>query len=243
MACAAVVNRDTVGGPMDPALRESMRRYYDERAPEYENAYVLGTGTASMTDAGVFRREAALLAGFVERFARGRMLDLACGTGYWFSYYAAHCSRITLVDQAPGMLHECRAKIAALDARDRTTCVQSDIFEYPFPSRAFDVALVGFLISHLTVEEEHRLFDLLKATLDAGGRFLILDSAWSAERARFNAKVERQVRHLGDGTRFEIFKRYLDRQDIGRWAAAHGVATTVEHFGTAFVAVSGLVQP
>jgi ubiquinone/menaquinone biosynthesis C-methylase UbiE len=189
----------------------------------------------------VFRREAALLAGIVERFGRGRMLDLACGTGYWLPCYAARCSQITLVDQAPGMLHECRKKIAALDAGDRTTCVQSDVFDHPFASAAFDSALVGFLISHLTDDEEHRLFDLLRSTLDPGGRFLILDSAWSVERARFNAKVERQVRQLDDGTRFEIFKRYLDRQDIDRWAA-YGVATTVEHVGTAFVAVSGRVQ-
>ena len=66
---------------MDPGLRDSMFRYYDERAPEYEDAYVLGTGTASMPDPNVFRREASVLAGIVERFARGRMVDLACGTG------------------------------------------------------------------------------------------------------------------------------------------------------------------
>ena len=33
---------------MDSDLRHSMLRYYDERASEYEEAYVLGTGTASI---------------------------------------------------------------------------------------------------------------------------------------------------------------------------------------------------
>jgi hypothetical protein len=75
--------------------------------------------------------------------------------------------------------------------------------------------------------------------LDTGGRFLILDSAFSPERARFNAKTERQERRLNDGTRFEIYKRYLDQQDIDGWATTYAVATSIEHVGTAFVAVSG----
>lgn len=66
-----------------------------------------------------------------------------------------------------------------------------------------------------------------------------VDSAWSTERARFNAKIERQERRLNDGTRFDIYKRYCDREDISGWATHYGVTISVEHFGTAFYAVSG----
>jgi hypothetical protein len=137
------------------------------------------------------------------------------------------------------MLDECRKKIAALGAAERTVIVESDIFEHPFGHGAYDSALVGFLISHLTDSQESLLFERLKGMLDVDGRFLILDSAWSLERARFNAKIERQKRRLNDGTAFEIYKRYLDRQDIVEWATRYGAAFTIEHFGTAFVAVSG----
>ena len=44
---------------------------------------------------------------------------------------------------------------------------------------------------------------------------------------------------MNDGTRFNIYKRYIDRQDIDGWATKSGVPLTIEHFGTAFVAVSG----
>ena len=70
---------------------------------------------------------------------------------------------------------------------------------------------------HRAADEERRLFEHLKGMLDTDGRFLIFDSAWSLERARFNAKVERQQRRLNDGNAFEIFKRYIDRQDIDAW--------------------------
>ena len=227
---------------MDSDLRHNMLRYYDERASEYEEAYVLGTGTASIADPEVFRREALLLTQMVEHFARGRLVDLACGTGYWLPYYVAGCSSVTLIDQAPRMLQECRKKIASLDALDRITIVQDDVLEHSFRPRAFDSALVGFLISHLTDEEEHQLFERLKTMLDTDGRFLIFDSAWSPERARFNRKTERQERRLNDGSRFEIYKRYIDRQDVVEWERKYGVATSIEHFGTAFIAVSGHVH-
>jgi ubiquinone/menaquinone biosynthesis C-methylase UbiE len=224
---------------MDPGLRDSMFRYYDERASEYEEAFVLGTGTASMPDRDVFRREASILTGIVERFARGRMVDLACGTGYWLPFYAARCTSITLIDQAPRMLDQCRKKMAVPGAPGQMIVVQGDVLEHPFGPRTFDSALIGFLISHLSEDEERRLFEHLKGMLDTDGRFLIFDSAWSLERARFNAKVERQQRRLKDGNAFEIFKRYIDRQDIDEWNTKYGVTTAIEHFGTAFVAVSG----
>lgn len=224
---------------MEPDLRRSMLRYYDERALEYEEAYLRGTGTASIPDPEVFRREASLLAGVVTRFAHGRILDLACGTGYWLPHYAGRGSSITLLDQSGKMLDECRKKTEALGVTVRCTVVQADVFAHAFDERAYDCALVGFLLSHLTDEQERLVFETLGRILDTAGRFLILDSAWSPERARFNAKIERQERRLNDGSRFEIYKRYVDRNDIHQWAKKYDVATSIEHFGTAFIAVSG----
>jgi len=223
---------------MDSDLRQGMLRYYDERAPEYEDAYLRGTGTASIPDPDVFRREATLLTGVVEQFARGRMLDLACGTGYWLPHYAGRCSTITLVDQSSKMLEESRKKTANLGIAGRCAVVEGDVFDHAFSPRSCDSALVGFLLSHVSEDEERRLFEILQSTLDESGRFLILDSAYSPERARFNAKVERQERRLSDGTRFEIYKRYFDRQDIAGWEK-YGVTLAIEHFGTVFFAVSG----
>src|SRR5262245_48457054 len=144
---------------MDPGLRDSMFRYYDERASEYEDAYVKGTGTASIPDPDVFRREAGLLTGIVERFGHGRFVDLACGPGHWLPHYFTRCSSITVVDQSPRMLAGCRAKIGELDATDRVTIVQADVFEHTFGQHAYDSALIGFLISHLTEEQEQVLFE------------------------------------------------------------------------------------
>src|SRR5688572_6281496 len=224
---------------MDFELRHGMLRYYDERAHEYEEAFVLGTGTASIADPDVFRAEAAILAGIVERFAHGRLIDVACGTGYWLPHYADRCSSITLFDQSERMLAECRRKLAALGIGDRCSLVRADFFDHEFGRDSYDCSLVGFLSSHLTEPQERLLFEALRRMLGASGRFLILDSAWSPERARVNAKAGRQERRLNDGTRFQIYKRYCDRDDISGWGTNYGAAISIEHFGTAFFAASG----
>jgi ubiquinone/menaquinone biosynthesis C-methylase UbiE len=224
---------------MDATLRQRMLAYYNERAPEYEDAYTLGTGTASIPDPGVFVTEAKLLTEIVREFAEGRMIDLACGTGYWLPSYAERCSHITLFDQSEKMLAECRRKLDRLDLGDRSVAIQGDFFDYEFGSIRYDCALVGFFLSHLTESQEPRLFDALRAMLGSSGRFLLLDSAWSDERARFNNKTERQQRHLNDGTSFEIYKRYCDQADVLGWATKYGATLRMEHFGTAFFAVSG----
>lgn len=224
---------------MDSDLRQRMLAYYDERAPEYEEVYTLGTGSASIPDPEVFRTESRVLGGIVRRLAHGRLMDLACGTGYWLPYYAAKCSRITLFDQSDRMLAEASAKTDRLAIAGRCVVEQGDILAHAFERAAYDTVLVGFLLSHLTEAQERSLFDALRIMLDSSGRFIILDSAWSAERSKFNAKEERQPRQLNDGTAFEICKKYCDESDISSWATKYDVRLTVEHFGTAFFAVSG----
>ena len=216
-----------------------MFAYYDERAPEYEEAYTLGTGTASIQDSSVFTSEARVLSSIVSRHVSERVIDLACGTGFWLPHYAGACSHVTLFDQSGKMLDECRKKVDGHRLADRCVLLQGDVLEHRFPAASYDCALVGFLLSHLTESQEALLFGALKTMLVPSGRFLLLESAWSPERAEVNVKVDRQERRLNDGTAFEIFKRYFDRNDVLEWQRRHEVSLEVEHFGAAFVAVSG----
>ena len=137
------------------------------------------------------------------------------------------------------MLDECRKKVTSFGLETRTALIQADVLEYEFPPGQFDFALVGFLISYLTERQEDELFAALRRMLTPSGQFLVLDSAWSDERARVNHKVEEQERMLNDGSVFRIFKRYFDRDDISRWQDRQGVRVRVEYFGAGLLAVSG----
>ena len=56
---------------MDSDLQRRMLAYYDERAAEYEEAYTLGTGTASIRDPEVFKSEAARFGRVVAEIVHG----------------------------------------------------------------------------------------------------------------------------------------------------------------------------
>jgi SAM-dependent methyltransferase len=225
--------------PLTQGLRDHMFAYYNERAPEYEEAYTRGTGTASITDPTVFTTEIAVLEGIVRGFGRGHLLDLACGTGYWLPCYIGNCSRVTLFDQSERMLVECERTVGRLAGADQCSLVRGDVFDYQFPACTHDSALVGFLLSHLSDEQEHLLMQILRQTLRPDARVLILESAWTDLRARFNEKMGRQLRRLNDGTEFDIYKRYIGRDDITAWESKYGLTLSIEHFGEALCAVSG----
>ena len=223
---------------MDQGHRGRMLAYYDERASEYEEAYTRGTGTASITDPSVFTTEIGVLEGIVGGFGCGHLLDVACGTGYWLPHYVRNCSRVTLFDQSERMLAECERKVRRLAVGDRCSLVRGDVFDHGFAPSAHDCALIGFLLSHASEEQERLVMQALRETLRPGASFLILESAWTDFRARFNEKVEWQTRRLNDGTEFQIYKRYISREDIGAWERKYGLRTTIEHFGEALCAVS-----
>jgi demethylmenaquinone methyltransferase/2-methoxy-6-polyprenyl-1,4-benzoquinol methylase len=224
---------------MDEAGRKRMLQYYDERAPEYDEAYTRGTGTSSIRNPAVFIDEAVALATVVHSQATGHVLDLACGTAYWFPHYADRCSAVTLVDQSAAMLAHARRRVTATGPRPPCSFIHADVFEHAFEPRTFDFALVGFLLSHLTVAQQARVFHLLRQALTPHGSVLILESAWSAERQQVNEKIEIQNRSLNDGTTFEVYKQYISPDDIGRWSADYGIRLETRLFGAAFCAVSG----
>jgi SAM-dependent methyltransferase len=224
---------------VNPDLRESTFRYYDERAPEYDEIYTLGKGSTSISDPSAYIGEVGILSCLVARFCQGRLLDLPCGTGFWLPHYTQACTSVTMLDRSPNMLVECRQRVDSLGVRQKCTLIRADAFEHPFRRHAFDCALVGFFLSHLEKEQERAFFRILRTALKPGGRFLILDSAWSEERAKTRPKAGRQTRVLNDGRSFEIYKRYFDAADIERLAAEYAVSLSLHHQGRVFLAALG----
>src|SRR5262245_14461437 len=119
---------------MNPELKKSMLEYYDARAAEYDEIYILGTAPGALTVPDVFKAEVPVLAGLVMEHMRGRVLDAPCGAGFWIKYYAAGATDITLVDYSENMLNESRRKIAASNRAGSATLIRGDLMDGPLPS-------------------------------------------------------------------------------------------------------------
>ena len=195
-----------------------MLAYYDQRAPEYEEAFTLGTGTSSIQDPEVFKADARVLPGIVRRFARGRIMDLACGTAFWLPEYAPGCSHITLFDQSDRMLMEARGKVKARCLRHGARRLPAQPSHRGARARLVrrppDNAWHRWPIPHSGFGMEPRA---------GGGQPQGRTPATTSERRD-------HVRHL---------QTVLRSRRQARWSTEYGAELQLEHFGPAFYAVSG----
>lgn len=226
---------------MDKNLRRSMFEYYGERAPEYDQVYA-GGGPAAFGTPEDYARDVDILSRIVARVCVGELIDLGCGTAFWLPHYADICGRVTLVDQSEGMLAEALDRVAALGIADRTVSLQADVVDHDFGGTRFDCVLVGFLLSHLTSDQEARFLHKARQLVKPQGTMLILDSVWNEAHARIRTKEGIQYRNLSDGRRYEIYKKYFDEDELAAMGRAQGFSLTIEYFGPIYFAATGKIE-
>jgi SAM-dependent methyltransferase len=124
---------------------------WDEYAAFYdwENARTVG------------RRDVAFWRRLAGR-ARGRVLELGCGTGRVLVPIARDGRRIVGIDRSTPMLDRARAKLARAKARPsaprlRAALVRGDIRELPWPDRSFGLVMAPYgILQSLTREADLR---------------------------------------------------------------------------------------
>lgn len=184
---------------MSDVLREQ-KRYYAERAPEYDDwwyrrgRYELEPDALARWEADVAEAEAAL-----EAFGPGgRVLELAAGTGIWTRKLVRLADRVVAVDA--------NAETLALNTPD-AGLVRADVFEWR-PAERFDLVFFSFWLSHVPEERFDEFWSLVRGALEPGGRVFLVDSAAgdTAHTGTDQAEGE-ETRSLADGRTFRIVKR------------------------------------
>jgi len=205
-------------------LDREMRRYYAQRAPEYDDWYNrLGRYDNPATNAA-WHAELAALEQIAQTFGDGRLLDIACGTGRWTAHFAANprIASVTALDQSPEMLEQTRVRLAATG--HAASLVTGDAYALPFADDAFDSCFFGFFLSHVPNDVLPRFFGEVQRVLRPGGTILVFDSALPAGRD----SVELQDRPLKDGSRHRVLKVYYTPVTLRETLALAAVPESVD---------------
>ena len=220
-------------------LLDEQKAYYHARAPEYDEWWL----RSGRHDRGPeFRRRwiaetnevRAALAAFG---AYGRILEIACGTGWWTQQLAEGAKEVTALDASSEMLERCRARVetAGLGA-ERVRYLLADTWEWT-PERRYDEVFFGFWLSHVPGERFDAFWALVDEALAPGGRVFFVDSAsegGSSGASGQSDTQETEQRELSGGRRFEIVKRYYEPRQLRERLAGLGwdfeVRTTAEFF-------------
>jgi SAM-dependent methyltransferase len=180
-------------------LREQ-KRYYAERAPEYDDwwyrrgRFELEPAALARWQADAAEAEAALDA----LPPLGRVLELAAGTGIWTRKLVELAERVVAVDA--------NAETLALNT-SAAELVRADVFEWR-PSERFDLVFFSFWLSHVPEERFDEFWALVSGALVPGGRVFLVDSS-AEDTARTGTDQDgwEESRSLADGRTFRIVKR------------------------------------
>jgi SAM-dependent methyltransferase len=192
-----------------------VKAYYEARAPEYDDWW-LGTGLFGERDRPGWDEERESLVETISGLPPARTLDVACGTGFLTHNLPGE---ITGLDQSATMLE------LASERAPEAGFVQSDALRLPFQDATFERVFTSHFYGHL---EEHERERFLAEARRVAAELVVVDSALRQDVE----PVEQQERILGDGSQWQVYKRYFDPTDLtaelgggetlfaGRWFVA-----------------------
>jgi demethylmenaquinone methyltransferase/2-methoxy-6-polyprenyl-1,4-benzoquinol methylase len=193
-----------------------VKAYYDALAPEYDDWYE-GLGRFDGLDRPQWDDEVGRLERILGELPPARTLDVACGTAYLTVWLPGD---VVGVDQSQRMLAVARARMP--NAR----FVRGDALALPFDDGAFERVFTGHFYGHL--EQGEREVFLAEARRVAP-ELVVVDAARRPDRL----PEEWQERVVNDGSRWTVYKRYFEPDDL----TAELGGGRVLHAGRWFVAV------
>ncbi len=179
-----------------------MPEYYRQRATYYERVYHKPERQSDL------RAMEACLPG---PFAGRRVLEVACGTGWWTRHGARDCTHWLATDLNPNTMDvACNKAMPA--GRVEFATVDAYTFD-GLGQRSFDGAFSGCWWSHIPQERLASWLELLHARLEPGARVVMLDNSYveasSTPLSRRDAQGNTyQNRTLDDGKVHEVLKNF-----------------------------------
>jgi len=150
---------------VDRDLLDEQIAYYRARAAEYD-------ATSTPPD-DPFAVDADRIRAALRAFApRGRVLEIAAGTGQWTGLLADFADELVVTDTSPEMLELNRAKVGDRGATYRV----ADAFALE-ATHAHDVVFFGFFLSHVPPSRFDAFWSVVDGLLAPGGRAFFVDES------------------------------------------------------------------
>jgi ubiquinone/menaquinone biosynthesis C-methylase UbiE len=199
-----------------------MQSYYAARAPEYDDVYL-----KPECQADIHRLQNWL----PPMFAHARVLEIACGTGFWTQFIAPVASEVVAIDASPETIAIAERRIA----RANVSFLVGDAYSLPQHLGRFDAAFAGFWFSHVPKSRQLAFLAGLASALNPGATVLLLDNLYVAgsnhpisdEDSEGNTY---QSRKLGDGSTHRVLKNFPLESDLNALVARLGSRGTFTRF-------------
>jgi SAM-dependent methyltransferase len=183
----------------------TMQSYYAVRAPEYDRIYLKPERQNDLR---------AIERWLPTKFAGARVLEIACGTGYWTQFIAPAAAHVVALDAAPETL-----RIAAARVQANVEFLVGDAYALPRTLGLFDAAFAGFWFSHVPISRRREFLVGLAAQLEPEAKVVLLDNRYvEGSSSRVTATDAEgntfQTRVLEDGSTYEVLKNFPTESEL-----------------------------
>ena len=222
--------------------------YYEARASEYDDWYLRrGRYERGAIHDAAWHAEVDAAGRWLDALPwRGRLVELAAGTGWWSPLLASK-GELSMFDVASAPLDRARDRLVAHGLRAHLHV--RDAWLRPDASvggeRSADGLFTGFWLSHVERDRTEAFLDVVRSWLRPGGRYAFIDSLpdpASGARDHPAPDGDMAVRRLDDGRVFRIPKVYRTAEAYAAALEAAGFReVTVSSTGRFFVLGTGVL--
>ncbi|MEM8484297.1 MAG: class I SAM-dependent methyltransferase [Bacteroidota bacterium] len=182
-----------------------MQAYYEKRQPEYEAIYQKPERQEDLL---------WLCDALSPHVRRRRVLELACGTGYWTRRMKHDATSIHATDISAQLAE------AAVMSCDHASVTGDTLDAFNLPDNLdFDCVVAGFLYSHILIEQRASFLKGLTASLPIDTTLLLYDNKYvpgsSTPISRTTPTGDTyQRRKLKDGSQHEVLKNFPTKKEL-----------------------------
>lgn len=199
---------------------DKLAAYYAQRAAEYERIYAKPERQSDL---------AALRARIGKIFKGKRVLELACGTGYWTDVIAGSAAQVTALDLNEEVLEIARTKPNAA----KVSFVRGSAYEIPDLGRRHGALFAGHWWSHVPLDGLDTFLAHAVDSVAPGALLAFFDNRYvegsSTPVSRRDAQGNGyQARKLDDGSQHEVLKNFPTEGELIQRASRHGWGANVE---------------
>lgn len=186
-------------------MNQDLISYYRQRAGEYENIYLKPERQNDLN---------AATAALQSLFARKKVLEIACGTGYWTQKIAETATSILATDINERVIDIARGKVY----KNKVDFQVADFYSLN-PPKKFDCLFGGFIWSHIPLQELDTFIAKTAGLVAPGGTLVFLDNNYVHGNShpvtqKDDNENTYQTRKLENGTSHLVLKNFPTRESI-----------------------------
>ena len=187
---------------------KEINKYYSKRAQEYEQIYHRNDPIRQNEQNKIAKK-------IKELFNNKKILEVACGTGYWTTYLSEAAKEITATDNSNKVLEIAQQKSYKCPVYFK----KCDAYYLPFNANLFEGGLANFWFSHIPKERIKLFLDNLHSVLLNGAIVFMADNVFNE---RIGGKLVHdkrsnntfKIRTLENGEQYKILKNYYSEQEV-----------------------------